>query len=275
MWSSATLIFAERSQIGRIFGDPRDRGLAASYARGKVEKVSARLSAGFFNGAGKLSDQNAQKDFVARLELNRQDRHHFGLYGMTGRTDLPDRGGLVALALAGAGPIAADVLRAKDATSDFGGFYSFRSAHWFAGAEALTAKLGRRFPSLGIVAGNAGRQHLDQRLVGYVVTGTYTRRHHTLALRYDFTGYNSGNRHYTSYDPYRFDAAGAPLDGDYTPRYSEFTAGYSYAILPEKTRQANVKLNYVARSKNFLRPRVGQTGEQGADSLIAAFQVSF
>jgi len=34
-------------------------------------------------------------------------------------------------------------------------------------------------------------------------------------------------------------------------------------------------VNYIHRSKNFLQPGVGQTGEQGGDSVVLALQVGF
>jgi len=54
--------------------------------------------------------------------------------------------------------------------------------------------------------------------------------------------------------------------------------GYTYAFKPESVKAANIKVNYILRSKNFLVPRSAptvQTGEQGGDSLVVAFQVAF
>ncbi|HXC17440.1 MAG TPA: hypothetical protein VNV60_08380, partial [Holophagaceae bacterium] len=69
---------------------------------------------------------------------------------------------------------------------------------------------------------------------------------------------------------------------DYTPKYREITFGYTYAFNPKVVKAANFKLNYIARSKNFLAPSTNassilglQTGEQGGDTVIAAFQIAF
>ena len=53
------------------------------------------------------------------------------------------------------------------------------------------------------------------------------------------------------------------------------TLGYTYAWNPKAVKAANLKLNYIARSKNFLKPFTGQTGEQGGNTLVAALLVSF
>jgi hypothetical protein len=64
---------------------------------------------------------------------------------------------------------------------------------------------------------------------------------------------------------------------DYTPKYTEMTLGYLYAFKPETFKAANIKVNYIHRSKNLLAPftAVGQTGEQGGDNVVVAFQVAF
>jgi len=65
---------------------------------------------------------------------------------------------------------------------------------------------------------------------------------------------------------------------DYTPEFTEITLGYTYAFKPDSVKAANIKVNYVMRSKNFLVPRATptiQTGEQGGDSLVVAFQIAF
>jgi hypothetical protein len=124
----------------------------------------------------------------------------------------------------------------------------------------------------------AGRQHLDQKFLGYQVSGAYTTGHHIFRLRCDFMNYNQGDKWYTTYNPYKETAPGVlRTDGaDYTPKYQEITAGYTYAFNPALIRKANIKVDYIFRSKNFLAPRAGvQTGEQGGDSMVAAFQVWF
>ena len=46
-------------------------------------------------------------------------------------------------------------------------------------------------------------------------------------------------------------------------------------MIPEKLKAANLKVNYTLRSRNFLAPRAGQSGEQGGDTLSVALQVAF
>lgn len=53
------------------------------------------------------------------------------------------------------------------------------------------------------------------------------------------------------------------------------TIGYTYAWAPEKVKAANFKLNYIARSKNFLKPLGTETGEQGGNTVVAALLVAF
>ncbi|MDE3244591.1 MAG: hypothetical protein KGN80_00775 [Acidobacteriota bacterium] len=273
--SSSELIFAERSQMGRVYGDVRDRGVALSYSFGDPKAFGAKLTAGAFNGAGKVTDANAQKDFVLRLDLNLGTEHKFGLYTLQGSTDQADKGKLTALVLAGASaPTAAQVLDNKDKTTNLGAYYVFQSGAWHFDAEAITGALGRRNSTLGQAAGNAAREHLDQKFFGAFATAAYTTGAHSFALRYDLLNYNKGDDWYTAYNPYTTNAAG-PLGADFSPRYTEITAGYTYAFNPKKVKAANIKLNYIARSKNFLKPSGAQTGEQGGDTLMAAFQVAF
>lgn len=89
-----------------------------------------------------------------------------------------------------------------------------------------------------------------------------------------------GTRAYTDYNPYKYSAVGVrrTVNGsvvDYTPCFTEATLGYTFVWDPKLVRRANFKLNYIWRSKNFLAPNAGQSGEQGGDSLVAAFQVYF
>ncbi|MBL0312882.1 MAG: hypothetical protein IPP78_09255 [Holophagaceae bacterium] len=110
--------------------------------------------------------------------------------------------------------------------------------------------------------------------MGYWVTGGYTTGNHTFLLRYDTANYNSGDNWYTAFNPYMNNATGS-LGADYSPKYTEISAGYLYAFKPEKLKAANIKINYINRSKNFLQPHAGQSGEQGGDTVVVAFQVAF
>lgn len=274
--SSSELVFAERSQLGRVFGDKRDRGAVASLNLGD-KAFGTKISLGVFNGmsdlaSGKAGDTNAAKDFIGRLDFNVGDAHKFGVYTLQGSTDQADKSGLIARTFAGTGaPTSADVLSTKDKTTNYGAFYVYQAGPWHASAEYLTGLLGRRFASVTTTAGGGAalRDGLDQKFTGYYLTGAYKTGAHTFAVRYDLMNYNSSDTGNT--------ASYTPAGIDYTPKYREITLGYTYALNPVLVKQANVKLNYIARSKNFLRPNTadGQTSEQGGDTLMAAFQVAF
>ena len=148
-------------------------------------------------------------------------------------------------------------------------------------AEFATGLLGRRFPTVFAASGAApSREHLDQKYMGYCVTGVYKMGQHWLLARYDMLNYNSGDNWYTAYNPYTQSAANTPLTVlgapvDYTPKYTEMTVGYNYLFSPSKSRFGKLKLDYIVRSKNYLAPRTGQTGEQGGNSFVASLMVAF
>jgi hypothetical protein len=267
--SSSELQFIDRSQMANAFGDVRDRGAVASYLFGDPKGLSGKASVAFFNGAGKSNDANAQKDFVGRLEFGFGKEQKFGFYTLQGSTDQADKGALAAKTFAGTGaPTASEVLDNKDKTNQFGAFYQFQNASWYFAGEAITGLLGRRAGSVG-TAGAAGREHLDQKFMGLVLTGAYTTGAHTLHLRYDTLDWNQGDKFYGATNPYKTASA------DYTPNFTLIVLGYTYAFNPAKVKAANLKVNYISRSKNYLKPRAGQTGEQGGDTLLAQFQVAF
>ncbi len=279
--SSSEIMFAERAQLARQFGDKRDRGVALGYKFGDPKEFGGKVTLAIFNGlndsvAGKGNDTNGQKDFVARLDLNYGKTMKFGFYTLQGSTDQADKGALAAKTFVGdaaALPTAAQILDNKDKTSNMGAFYVYQDSTWLLSAEVMTGLLGRRFASVG-ATGAASRQHLDQKYMGYWVTGGYTTGNHTFLLRYDTANYNSGDNWYTAFNPYMNNATGS-LGADYSPKYTEISAGYLYAFKPEKLKAANIKINYINRSKNFLQPHAGQSGEQGGDTVVVAFQVAF
>ena len=271
--SSADLMFAERSMIGVRFGDKRDRGIVATYSYGEPKGFRGKLSAGFFNGntqfsSGKSNDLNTMKDLVVRLEFFQGKAHNFGVYTLQGSTDVKDAA-LVAQSFGANGPSASDILANKDKTSDLGAFYAYRDGGWRLEAEYITGLVGRLFPSVGTAAGSAKRQHLDQKFMSTVLSGSYTTGKHTFGARYDLMNWNAGDDWYTTANPYK------TATTDFTPKFTEITAGYMYAFDPAKYKAANIRLNYINRSKNFLSPRTGQTGEQGGDSLVLSFQVAY
>jgi hypothetical protein len=278
--SSADLLFAERSQLGRVFGDKRDRGAYASYQFGSAkEGFGAKVTGGVFNGmsdlaSGKANDNNAQKDWVVRVDFNLDSAHKFGAYTLQGETDQSDKtGGLIARSFAGTGaPAASTVLGNKDKTTNYGAFYVFEQGPWHFDGEFITGLLGRRNASVTNTAGGGAalREGLDQKFQGYYLTGAYKAGASTFLLRYDYLNYNSNSNWYGS-NPYVTAAT------DYTPKFKETTLGYTYAFDPKLVKSANFKLNYIIRSKNFLKPlaAAGQTSEQGGNTLLAAFQVAF
>lgn len=275
--SSSELLFAERSQMGRTLGDVRNRGGAALYPFGDPKRFGGRVVLGLFNGSpngvDKANDNNAQKDLVLRADFTAASMFQFGAYTLQGRTNLNDKDSspLVARTFSGPGaPASAQVLANKDKTTNLGAYFVFQKEGWHLGAEVVSGLLGRRNPSLvnGAPA-PALREHLDQRFAGVVLTGAWTTGRHTFAARLDRMDYNAGRQWTTATDPYRVSSA------DYTPAYTEVTAGYRLTLKPESPKAANLKLNWIHRSRNFLAPAPGQIGEQGGDSLVAAFQVAF
>jgi hypothetical protein len=276
--SSTELLFAERSQLGRAFGDKRDRGAVLSYAFGDPKEFGAKFSVGAVNGMtdspakGKVGDANAQKDLIARLDMNVGKEHKFGVYTLQGSTDQKDTTGIsIAANPGGLWPTQQDIYDNKDKTSNLGAFYEFQNESWIANAEYITGLLGRRAATLG-VGNTPKREHLDQKFTGYYVTAGYKMGAHTILARYDMLNYNSGDQWYTATSPYI-----TPGVTDYSPKFTEITVGYTYAFKPEKVKAANIKVNYINRSKNFLKPNAAalQTKEQGGDTLMVGLQVAF
>jgi hypothetical protein len=251
--SSADLMLAERSMLARIFGDVRDRGVLTSIGFGDPKALGGRATVGVFNGSAKAGvDNDPQKDFVARVDMNLGKEHIFGAYTMQGRAANVTN-------FAGGGPTP-DELENKAATSNMGAFYRFQNDILHAAVEVITGTLGRR---------NTARQHLDQQFMGYVATVGYAfNKKHRLVLRYDYLNFNSGDDYYGSVNPYTVGG------DDYTPAYTETTLGYTYS-LGDNYRQACIRVNYIMRSKNFLQPIGDQTGPQGGDSFVVAYQVGF
>ncbi len=294
--SSSELLLVERSQMGRTMGDVRNRGGAAIVNFGDPKEFGGRFVLGAFNGSpagvDKGNDNNAQKDFVLRVDFNLGKDQKFGAYTLQGSTNANDKIGAGNAPVAGTFtaadpakvPTTQQVLDNKDKTTNLGAYYVFQNADWHLSAEYITGLLGRRNATILNAAGAAGREHLDQKFQGIVLTGAYTFGNHTLVARLDQMNYNKGDQWYTTYNPYTTTAANTPLLGAgttapvaYTPKYTEITAGYLYAFKPETLKAANIKVNYIHRSKNFLAPlaATGQTGEQGGDNVVVAFQVAF
>ncbi len=276
--SSSEILFAERSQLGRAFGDKRDRGGVLSYAFGDPKAFGAKISAAAFNGvsdavSGKSNDTNAGKDAVVRLDMNLGKEHKFGVYTLQGTTDVTDKTGVsIATAAPPAGwPNQAAIYDNKDKTQNIGAFYEFQNDSLILNGEYIVGTLGRRNPTLAAATPAVKREHLDQKFLGYYVTAGYKMGSHTLLARYDVLNYNSGDDWYTATSPY------VSATTDYTPKFTEIVLGYTYAFKSDKVKAANIKVNYINRSKNFLKPNALtlQTKEQGGDTLMVGFQVAF
>ena len=270
----ADSLFVENTMLGLIFGG-RDRGATLSVGFGDKEAFNGRFYVGAFNGAGKANDPNSQKDLIARLEMHYGKHHTLGAYTLQGYNALADNGSLYVRnfrTLTGADvPSEAEIRDNNDKTTNLGAFYSFQSDRFQASAEVITGLWGRRFPSLAGTTGlTAAREHLDQSFLGYAAQAAYKiNKKHFFLARYDAMNFNSGSDWYETANPYKLN------DVNSTPEFTEITLGYTYVLFPDSYRTANIKVNYVMRSKNFLRPMPGQTGEQGGDSLVVAFQAGF
>jgi len=282
--AAADLLFTDRAQVSRYSTDVRERGVMGSVSLGG-SAFGVKMGLGVFNGdTSRTNDANAQKDVALRVDMNKGAEHKFGVYLQQGSTNKADKSAPASQAAAfgvASGtnlvPSNLEIFDNKDKTSTYGAYYAFHSGPWHAETEVATGLLGRRNAAFLVAAGAAGRQHLDQKFLGYQLTGAYTTGHHIFRLRYDSMNYNQGNKWYTAFNPYKESAPGTPrADGaDYSPKYEEITAGYTFAFNPASIRKANIKLDYIFRSKNFLAPRAGQVGAQGGDSVVAAFQVWF
>lgn len=276
--SARNIIFADRNQVNRLTGDRRDRGIWASYKYGDPKGFTGKINFAISNGStddgssGKTAvDANAQKDYTARFDGTFSKEHKFGVYYREGATAVKDVGtSEVALAFSGTGaPTAAQVLANKDKTTTEGLYYAFENSSWYADVEYTTGLLGRRFASIGTAAGAAKREHLDQKFAGMVVTGVYKMGNHWLTARYDTLNYNSGDDYYGA-NPYT-----ATAGADYSPKFTEIWLGYNYIFNPSKSSLGKIKVNYINRSKNFLKPIAPDTKEQGGDSMVVSLSLGF
>jgi hypothetical protein len=289
--AATNIYFFERNQINRVFGDKRDRGIWASYAYGDAKGFQGKLNFAVSNGTtddgsgGKNNENtvagsgNAQKDWTFRFEGGYGSAHKFGFYyreGVTGLKDSTFVNGTVPATWTVGAPSAQQIKDNKDKTTLEGIYYAFDNASWHADFEYATGLLGRRYPTLFTAASAPLREHLDQKFAGFAVVGVYKMGKHQITARYDTLNYNSGDKWYTATNPYTTNVAtGVATGNDLSPKYTETTVGYNYVFNPAKYSQGKLKLDYVMRSKNFLLPRAGQTGEQGGNSLVASLMVGF
>ncbi|NTV74622.1 MAG: hypothetical protein HGA66_10495 [Holophaga sp.] len=275
--SARDIIFYDRHQLARVFSERRDRGVWATYTYGKAEGFKGNVHVAVSNGStddgsgGKTSqDANAQKDYTFRFDGSYGKDHKFGFYYRAGQTNLKVPGAtIIPAAWTTAGVTQATISENRDKTTMAGIFYAYDTARWHFDAEYATGLLGRRFPTIFTTAAAPGREHLDQKFTGYAVTGVYRMGAHQLAARYDLMNYNSGDDWYTATSPYK------TATGDFSPKYTEVTVGYNYLFNPSKYTYGKVKVDYILRSKNFLNPAAGQTGEQGGNSAVMSVMVGF
>ncbi len=283
---ASKLLFYDRAMTARMWAEKRDRGVLATWRVGDPRGLSAKLSLGLGNGMTdstltyKANDTNAQKDVDLAVNAAFGEAHRFGGWYRAGETDVRDVG-LVAGTFPGPGaPNAAAVLANEDRTTNLGAYYLYDDSRWQGAVEVSTGLLGRRYPSV-FPAGTAPpakalRQHLDQRYLGYTLSGALKLGRHWLTARYDALDFNQGNAWYTASDPYTTDVAtGAPTGSDFTPRYYEAILGYNYLFNPARYADGKIKLDFIHRGRNFLAPRAGQTGAQGGDSLVLSVMVGF
>ncbi len=282
----AKLLFYDRSMTARMWAEKRDRGVLATYSVGDPHGLAAKINLGVGNGMGdssatfKANDNNAQKDYSFSVLATYGTDHSFGGWYREGETDVKDVG-LVAGTFAGVNaPSASQVIDNKDKTTNLGVYYVYDTARWNGSVEMSTGLLGRRYPSVfaaGTAAGTVPvRQHLDQKFMSYTLSGAYKMGRHWFTARYDFINFNQGDDWYTATNPYTTNTTtGVATGNDFSPKYSEAIVGYNYLFTPAKYVDGKIKFDYVHRSKNFLAPRAGQTGEQGGDSLVMSVQIGF
>ena len=256
------LLLAERFQFARVFADKSDWGAVIGRGLGGQRW---KAFAGVFNGGGRSADRNGRKDLIARLQF-KAAAHAAGIYGLRGGTDLSDKG-LQAALLPGTGaPEANAVLASEDRTVNLGVYYVFDRGAWFLHTEGVGGLWGRRYASLVTTPGAAAREHLDQRFLNTVVTLAHTRGKHSAILRWDRLDANWGDRWYGADSPYVRGGREIP------PVYTETILGYRFAWRPAATREANLKINWIHRTR-FLAPRPRQDGAQGGDGLLFSVQV--
>ncbi|HEX4845648.1 MAG TPA: porin, partial [Geothrix sp.] len=283
MVAAKDILFFDRNQVNRVIGDKRDRGIWASYKYGHAESFTGKVSLAVSNGStddgsgGKTAvDANAQKDFMGRFEGTFSKEHKFGFYYRDGVHAVKDINTVAGTFAGVTPPTAAEVRDNKDRTTLMGAYYAFTNESWYADAEYATGLLGRRFPSLFAAgAPAAGRQHLDQKFMGFAVTGVYKMGQHWLLARYDVMDYNAGDDWYTAYNPYTETAVGVSRNADYSPKFTELTLGYNYVFVPTKSSYGKLKFDYILRSKNFKQPIAPETGEKGGDSFVVSLQLGF
>lgn len=279
--SAREILFMERSQLAKVFGERRDRGIWGVYSFGDPNGLSGKFNVVVSNGTsddgtgGKSNDADAQKDWTTRLEFALGKTQKFGVYYREGETGLKNSkivaANTAAWGVAGV-PSAQDILDNRDKTTLLGGYYAFDDGTWHGDVEVVSGLLGRRFPTLyATTAAAAAREYLDQKYLGYALTGSYKMGRHVFAARYDVMNYNSGDNWYTATSPY------VTANGDFSPKYAETILGYNLLFDAAKPNNGKVKFDYVIRKKNFLDPNAsaGQSGPQGGNSFVISMMIGF
>jgi hypothetical protein len=282
--SARDILFFDRTQMSRIIGERRDRGVWAGYTYGDPKGWKGTINFAISNGStddgtsGKTAvDNNASKDYTIRYDGSYTAAHRFGIYYRTGQTNLkyPNLAlTTVPATWTAAGVSLQNIKDNLDKTTAEGLFYAYNEGNWHFDAEYSTGLIGRRFPILQTAAAAPVREHLDQKFTGYALTGAYRMGQHMIAARYDMMNYNSGDDFYGTVNPYK-PTTGAYAGSDLSPKYTETTLGYNYTFVPNKYTYGKLKVDYIIRSKNFLAPDPGTTAITGGNSLVCSVMVGF
>ena len=278
--SARDISFFDRSQMSRLIGEKRDRGIWAGYNFGDVTGFKSTINFAISNGStddgtsGKTAvDGNASKDYTVRYDGSYTSAHRFGVYYRTGTTNMKNVNTSTVTLPASwttAGVTLQTVKDNQDKTTAEGLFYAYDQGAYHFDVEYSTGLIGRRYPSLFTAAATPQREHLDQKFTGYAATAIYKMGRHQFALRYDMMNYNSGNDWYSLSSPY-VNAAGA----DAAPKYTETTVGYNFLFVPSKYTYGKLKVDYIFRGKNFLAADPGTTSLTGGSTIMCSVMVGF
>jgi hypothetical protein len=272
--SAREILFFDRNQIARTFGERRDRGVWAAYGYGDAKGFQGKLNLAISNGtsddgsAGKNNDGNAQKDWMFRFEGGYGTAHKFGAYYREGVMSLKDSGftapgfvtstwvpavppavGGAAVTTSGltpswaaAGVTAQQVKDNKDKTTLEGVYYAFKNDSWQFSFEYATGLLGRRFPTL--FAGSIAAPAAATATTGPNTSTQAPGREH---LDQKFTGYavdgayKMGNHWITA----RYDTMNYNSGDDWYTATNPYKNAVTGADFSPKYTETTVGYNYV------------------------------
>jgi hypothetical protein len=107
------------------------------------------------------------------------------------------------------------------------------------------------------------------------LTAAVRVRRFTLAVRHDVLDANAGDDWYGERDPYLDPLTARDTNGYAPPRYSETTIGGVLPLTSGTRPSLRTRVDYIHRSSNVVRPRTGQSGPQGGDSMVGSLQAAF